>query len=177
MARIAITGGAGEGKSTVLGYLRELGHPIASADEIAREVFSLVAIQGRLAEIVGGRAPVTADQVRAALADPWRRRQINAITHPEIVRRLHEIEEGFVEIPLLIETCLQGGFDRVWVVTCGVEEQRRRLVERLGGEAAAEALLGSQLPTRAKIPFADVVIRTNQPEWSVKRDVALAARQ
>lgn len=82
-----------------------------------------------------------------------------------------------MEIPLLIEACLQGGFDRVWVVTCGADEQRRRLVERLGGEAGAEALLGSQLPTRAKIPFADVVIRTNQPEWSVKRDVALAARQ
>lgn len=177
MTRIAITGGAGEGKSTVLSYLRELGHPTASADQIAKDVFARDDIQERLADVLGAKAPLSSEQVRAALGDSLRRRQINAITHPAILRRLREFESGFVEIPLLIEACLQGEFDQVWIVTCGLGEQRRRLLDRLGAEAAVDAQLGAQLPTRAKIPFADVVIRTNQPEWSVKRDVALAARQ
>jgi dephospho-CoA kinase len=35
--RIAITGGIGEGKSTVLSLLAETGHSVASADAISRE--------------------------------------------------------------------------------------------------------------------------------------------
>ncbi|HVT13422.1 MAG TPA: dephospho-CoA kinase [Fimbriimonadaceae bacterium] len=170
-----MTGGIAEGKSTVLGYLSEMGYPIESADRIAREVFSSEPVQRQIAELLGFAPPVSSEDLRSKLRDPSLRRAVNTITHPRILEGLRSSHATFFEIPLLIETCLQGTFDRVWVVTCGMEEQRRRLAERLGSEAAAESMIGTQLTSRIKIPFGDRVIRTNQAELSVKRFVTLAA--
>ncbi|HCE01471.1 MAG TPA: dephospho-CoA kinase [Armatimonadetes bacterium] len=177
--RIAITGGICEGKSTVCGYLRELGYAVANADEAAREVFEEEPVQRALALALGCEAPVSRQQVRDRLAlDPDFRRTLNRITHPRILERLDQLEASFVEVPLLVEACLQGRFDRVWVVTCGPEEQLRRLAQRLGSKAEARRLMATQLPTRAKIPFADAVIRTNRPESDVQAFVAeLASRE
>jgi dephospho-CoA kinase len=76
------------------------------------------------------------------------------------------------EVPLLIEACLYGCYDVVWVVSCGHEEQRRRLALRLGSEEAAEAFLQTQLPTRAKLAFADLVIRSDRPLRAMREAVA-----
>ncbi len=177
--RIAITGGVCEGKSTVCGYLRALGYTVASADDAAREVFEEQAVQRALALALGCEVPVTRRQVRDRLTiDPEFRRTLNRITHPRILESLDRLEAQFVEVPLLIEACLQGRFDRVWVVTCGPEEQARRLAERLGSKEKARRMMAAQLPTRAKIPFADAVVRTNRPEEDVQSFVAeLASRE
>jgi dephospho-CoA kinase len=81
-----------------------------------------------------------------------------------------------VEVPLLIETCIQSLFERVWVATCGPEEQERRLVERLGDAGAARRLVASQLPTVVKCAFADQAIRTDQPLSSVQKAAGELAR-
>lgn len=177
--RIAITGGIGEGKTTVCGYLRSLGHEVASADEIARSVFEEPEVQAALASELGCSPPVDRQAVRDRLAlDPAFRRVLNRLTHPVILRRLESVSARFVEVPLLIEACLQERFDRVWVVTCGWEEQLRRVAERLGSREKARLLIATQLPTRAKLAFADAVIRTNRPESDVQALVAeLAAAE
>lgn len=175
MRRIAVTGGIAEGKSTVAGYLKDLGYSVASSDEVGREVFRTESVQHALAKLLGVAAPVDPALVRARLDDPAIRRSVNAITHPEIVRRIRSDRAEVFEIPLLVETCLQGEFDRVWVVTCGEEEQLRRLTVRLGNSDEARKQIATQLPTRAKIAFADSVIRTNRGESSVMRSVAEAA--
>lgn len=177
LRRIAITGGVAEGKSTVLGYLRDLGYSIESADHIARDVFESEEVQRQIGDLLGAAPPVSRDVLRGAIADVAVRRRVNAITHPRIIEAMRSSAAEFLEIPLLIETCLQGGFDRVWVVTCGADEQRRRLVARLGSEAAASSLLGTQLTSRIKIAFADSVIRTNRDESSVQRFVTMAAQR
>lgn len=171
MGRVAITGGIAEGKSTVLGYLRSLGYRTASADEVAKGVFDDPEVQNRLADAIGAKAPIDTATLRQAIAANSKiRRTINQITHAEIARRLLEIEADYYEVPLLIEACLQGEFDSVWVATCGPEEQLRRLSNRIGAREAVQ-LLGAQLPTSAKLPFADVVIRTNSTERSVFANV------
>jgi dephospho-CoA kinase len=176
--RIAITGGIGEGKSTVCRYLRSLGYPVASADDIARSVFDDPNVQAALAKELGCDPPVERRTVRERLAlDPAFRRVLNALTHPLILERLDAIAAPFVEVPLLVEACLQGRFDRVWVVTCGSEEQLRRVSERLGSKEKARLLIATQLPTRAKLAFADAVIRTNRPESDVQALVAALAAQ
>ena len=168
MKTIAITGGVAEGKSTVLGYCKEAGYPVASADEVAREVFASDPVQSAIAERLGTIPPVERHVVRTALEEsPAFRRELNRLTHAAIIRKLMEIGAAVIEVPLLIEVCLQADFDRVWVVTCGREEQMRRLAARLG-TCNAGRLLASQLPTKAKTPFADCVVRTNQPEADVK---------
>lgn len=174
---IAVTGGVAEGKSTVLSYLRELGYSVESADHIARDVFASENVQGQIGDLLGISPPVSREMLRSVLGDATVRRRINAITHPRILEAMRSSAADFLEIPLLIETCLQGGFDKVWVVTCGAVEQRRRLIARLGDEAAADGLLGTQLTSRIKIPFADCVIRTNREESSVQRFVTMAAQR
>lgn len=168
--RVAVTGGIGEGKSTVLAMVREMGYSVASSDAVAREVFADEGVQRRLAEVVGGEAPVSRDRLRAALAaSPDVRRSVNRIMHGEIRSRMDATGAAFHEVPLLLEACLQGRYDRVWVVSCGAEEQRRRLRERYGSDEAVDALVATQLPSSIRIAFADLVIRTNEPLETVRR--------
>jgi len=177
LMRIAITGGIAEGKSTVLAYLDDLGYSTASGDLIARDVFHGAETQRRLSELLGVRIAVSPQSLRDRLSDPVIRRGANSIMHPAILAGIRAATATFVEVPLLVETCLQGEFDRIWVVSCGYREQLQRLTDREGNEVVAEALIRTQLASRAKIPFADRLIRTNQPETSVKRLVTVAAQR
>lgn len=174
--RIAVTGGIAEGKSTVMRYLRELGHETASADEFARDVFHLDSVQEAIAARLGVSGQVDPAILRREIAaSSDLRRWLNALTHPMIRERMDRCEHPWFEVPLLIEACLQSRYDRVWVVTCGATEQMRRLTERLGDADAARRMVGTQLPTEVKLSFADEVIRTNAPEDNVMAYVRLAA--
>ena len=171
----AITGGIGEGKSTVVGYLNELGYRTASADSFARDLFAEPGVNRQLAEVSGLPYPIAPHALRSKLlSDPEIRRSINRIMHPKVIEAIYSSNAQFVEIPLLIETCLFGRFDAIWVVTCGVDEQLRRLVDRYGSEIEAKHLMQTQLPTMAKIAFADEILRTNQAPEAVRRFVSQA---
>lgn len=168
--RVAITGGIAEGKSTVLSMLAEAGHPAASADAVAREILSEPATRAALAEIAGLPLTFAPSELRQAIAASEAvRRAVNRLMHPAVMDRLAHSGATFFEVPLLVEACLQDRFDRIWVVTCGHEEQRRRLILRYGGEEHVDRMLAAQLPTRAKLPFADLIVRTNAPLDHVRR--------
>ncbi len=176
--RVAVTGGIAEGKSTVVGYLREAGYPTFSSDADAREIFGDPEVNALLARAASLPAPLERDALRAAiLRDPAIRRSVNRIMHPRVRAAQRARARGFFEVPLLIEACLQGEYDRVWVVTCGPEEQRRRLRERLGDELSVEGLLAAQLPTVTKLAFSDLAVRTNEPPERVRSVVLDAARR
>lgn len=167
MKRAAITGGVAEGKSTVLSYLASMGFTTLSADVVAKDVFAEPVIQESLAALLQTEGLVEPADLRKAIATkPSIRRSVNRLMHPHLLPRLLDSGADYVEIPLLIETCLQGLFDEIWVVTCGPEEQFRRLSNRIGARETVQ-MLSTQLPTQAKIPFADVVVRTNEPEERV----------
>jgi len=178
MARIAITGGIGEGKSTVLAMLAEMGFATASSDAVAREIFAEPATQASVARMTGLPQPIDPKALRAALADSEEvRRSLNRLMHPRVVERMASHEATFFEVPLLIEVASLRRYDATWVVTCGPEEQRRRLLDRYADLAHVERILSTQLPTPAKIPFADLVIRTNEPLATVRRVLERAAYQ
>jgi dephospho-CoA kinase len=167
IARIGLTGGIAEGKSTVLGYLREFGLQTASADDAARAVFDQ--IQPVLGEILELPTPIDRSAMRQKITqDFFLRRRVNAAMHGPIVAWLAEASADVVEVPLLIEACLMSSFEKIWVVTCGPDEQLRRLSERLGSEESARQMIATQLPSRVKIAFADTVIRTDHPADHVK---------
>jgi dephospho-CoA kinase len=168
LPKLAITGGIAEGKTTVLGYVKAAGVSAASVDDIARDVFLETAVQNAVSELLGISPPVDVETLRDRIAaDHSLRRSLNEITHPLILERILSAKERVLEVPLLIETCLHGLFSRVWVVTCGREEQLRRLSTRLKSREAALRWISTQLPTEVKCPFADRVVRTNVPEPSV----------
>lgn len=162
MLPLAITGGIAEGKSTVMEILRQQGLHAVSADQIARELWSSSDFIADVSKELG-IPNLNKELLREKIsADSALRREVNSIFHPRIWAEIFASEPFVVEVPLLIEACLQHHFARVWVVTCGIEEQMRRLSDRVGIELA-NRLIRTQLPTRAKIPFADEVIRTNLP--------------
>jgi len=172
MGRVAITGGIATGKSTVLEVLQQQGYTTASADSFAREVFLLPEVQKELSLAVGIPRPIeAADLRRAILADTRVRRTVNRITHPRILARIQACTEQFIEVPLLIETCLQGRFRAVWVVVCDPQTQLERLQKKLGDAAQAAKLIAAQLPLDVKTPFADLTVRTNDPPATVQRYV------
>lgn len=167
--RLGITGGVAEGKSTVAGYIRDLGVPTVSVDDLARDVFEDPTVQQELSEALAVRAPIERGAFRELLfAEPLARARANRVLHPRILAAMLAAPEPVMEVPLLIETCLWRHFDLVWVVTCGPEEQLRRLSERVGNESEARRMIASQLPSRAKCAFADRIVRTNSPPSNVR---------
>ena len=116
----AITGGIAEGKSTVLGILAETGAKTLSLDDVARSLFADLDINRLLARCAHICALIgSASGLRnAMLEDSSLRRAINRIMHPsDFAGRLQSTDAVFVEVPLLIEVCMQGHFDQVWMVT------------------------------------------------------------
>jgi len=172
---IAVTGGPADGKSTVLQALADLGAKTLSADHLAASLWQDSEWVSLVAEVLELPEPLTKVAVRQRITgDHEARRALNAVSHPLIFQQLSDGDVDAVEVPLLIEGVLMQNFSQVWVVQCGVVEQRRRLTLRLGNEAAADSLMATQLPTTCKIPFADTVIRTNVVLPDVLRAVRIA---
>jgi len=171
---IGLTGGIGSGKSTVTARMVERGARLIDADAIAREVVQ----PGRPAydDIVAAFGPevVGADGAldRAALgrivfADEDRRSVLNRLTHPrvgeEIAARLAELAafDGLVliDVPLLVETGQDRGYQAVVVVAAQPDTQVARLVADRGmDETDARARIAAQATLDKKLARATHVI-------------------
>lgn len=164
--RTAITGGIAEGKSTVLRMLEERGHRIASADDAARAAFREDETNDALAALIGAEPPITGAELSLALTlatesgDDTLRRRVNAIMHPSVRVRMESQGAEFDEVPLLLEACLQGRYDEVWVVCCSPEEKLVRLRARYG-EGGFAAIVEAQVAGSVREVFADRIITTD----------------
>ena len=172
---VGLTGGLATGKSTVSDILRGLGCVVLDADVLAREVVEpgQPALAAIAAEFGGEvlRADGTLDRKHLGaivFADPSRRRQVEAITHPAIrdrfLARLAELEAqdfaGIVvwDAPVMIESGGYKAMDRLVVVVTDPATQRARAVTRDGDPADAERKIASQMPLAEKAALADYVI-------------------
>ena len=179
--RIGLTGGIGSGKSLVAQAFRKLGAVIVDADVIAREV---VAPSGPAYDAVvrvfgpGVLRPDGAIDRKAlaarVFADPEARRQLNALTHPHIRRRMAAsieqavsapgVEVIILDIPLLLETT-EGrdlGLDGIVVVDAADDVRLERIMARDGlSRADAVRRLAAQMLLREKVARADWVIDNN----------------
>jgi dephospho-CoA kinase len=156
-----------------MAMIAEMGYETASSDAMARAVFLRPEVQRQLAEIAeNGREDITPSELRVAMAGSDQvRKRVNQVMHPQIRSLMEASSAQFHEVPLLIEACLQGHYEEIWVVTCGPVEQRRRLIERLDDEEAADALILSQLSSEVKKVFASEVIRTEKVVSEVQSTV------
>jgi dephospho-CoA kinase len=177
MTKIAVTGGAASGKSTVCECFRRLGAHIIDLDILAREVVAPEsAVLGAIVEHFGKRvlAPdgsLDRRKVRGIISlDPTARNVVESLTHPAIFRllekQLGDIESAHgnaivvVEVPLLVEVGIQNEFDVVVLVEANPEVQRGRIMARDGGSAQeAGALLALQIPSDRKRVYADYVVQ------------------
>lgn len=169
-----LTGNIACGKSAAEAMLRELGVPVIDADEVAREVVR-PGTEG-LAEIVAAFGPgvLDGDELnRPALgaivfADPARRAELEAITHPRIhaaiARQVMELAAAGEELivvsaALMVESGSYRNYAGIVVVTCPPELQLARLLARDPlSEEDARRRIASQMPQDEKAGFAQVVL-------------------
>ncbi len=187
MKVIGLTGGIGSGKSTVAGFLVELGAVIINADEVGHEVFKPDTQGWRQVVAAFGRQILkTNDEIdrkklgEIVFADSEALARLNSIVHPlirETVKaRLEEYRregKGMVvlEVPLLIdvplakkagEPSLLDEVDEVWVTVAPEATVLKRLKDKAGlSEPEALARIRSQLPSEERLKHADVVIDTD----------------
>ena len=171
--RVGLTGGVASGKSSVAAVLAELGAVLIDADKLARGVVAPGTEGLRRVVEEFGPGMLTADGSldRPALGavvfgDEPARRRLEAIIHPLVRARAHELEDaapdGAVvvhDIPLLVETGQADRFDAVLVVDVPVPTQIARMVEQRGmtpEEAAAR--VAAQATREQRVAAATYVI-------------------
>jgi dephospho-CoA kinase len=174
-----LTGGMGCGKSFVAGAFRDLGSHIVEADDLGRDVMkpgggayhNIVQIFGR--DIVDEEGNLN----RVALAervfrDPTSLSKLNNIVHPAVrararqqfeqIRRDHPDAVIIYVAAILIESGASREVQKIVVVDCSKEQQIERALRRPGAvEADVLARIATQLPSAARLRYADYVIDTN----------------
>jgi len=166
--RIAITGGAGSGKSRVLKCIADAGLQVASSDDIVRRLREIPALQQELLRFTEDPLPYDLPRMRArAFTDAGYRRTLEAFFFPLVEAELEEGTAQVVEVPLLAEAGWQDRFAHVWVLSCSRETQIRRLLARPGlTREIAEQILSSQLTDAERRRIATRVIDT-ECAWEI----------
>jgi dephospho-CoA kinase len=188
MVKIAVTGGAGSGKTSVCSRLKALGLIVISADDAAKEAVvpgsaALQKITGIFGEkILLPDGSLNRKMLRQIIMDDnAARKTLESILHHEIskliLKNLVQLEkEGrpmvVIEVPLLFELDLQDQYDRVIVVSASRESRIQRLMERDHiSRESAEKLINLQMPEGKKIKGADYVVRNEGCEEDLKGSV------
>ncbi len=134
--KIAITGGIGSGKSTAAEYIRALGYPVFSCDEIYKEIVKTDEYVSQIAEMFP--EVVRSGKIDRKLlseivfADKEKLEKLNSLAHPLIMQALFkQMNESaaacvFAEVPLLFEGNYENVFDKVIVL---VREQEKRIAD------------------------------------------------
>ncbi|MDO4927791.1 MAG: dephospho-CoA kinase [Corynebacterium sp.] len=172
---VGLTGGIGSGKSTVSTWLRSHAPDVVTivdADAVSREIMSPGSpVLPQLQEVFGADILDEHGELRRSLLaqrafhDEQHTAQLNAITHPEIRRRVRaKIDEAttplvILDHPLLIETNADALVDSVLVVTADVEARIARLVHQRGlDEVDVRRRMAQQLSDAQRNSYADELI-------------------
>lgn len=189
MLRVGLTGGIATGKTTVGKMFVELGCRLLDADHITHELFAPG--QPVHAAVVRefGDAILAADGTinRKALgdivfSDENARARLNNLVHPAVIQRQKEWLErveasdpkaiAIVDAALMIEVGTYKNYDKVIVVVCSLDDQRRRLRGRTNlSDEQIEARIRSQMPLEEKAKYADYVIDNSGDLESTRRQV------
>jgi dephospho-CoA kinase len=178
---VGLTGGIASGKTTVARWLGECGALVVHADEVVRELTSpggaaFDAIVDRFGRsLLDSEGSLDRKELaRIVFRNADERAALEAIVHPEVraeaVRRFARCAAegispiGIYDAALLVETGAWRDCDRLVVVSCSLETQRRRLREREGVTSEdAEARISAQWSLARKLAVADYVVDTDVP--------------
>jgi dephospho-CoA kinase len=170
MLRVGLTGGIACGKTTVVGFLRELGCAVLEADPLAHRAIE----PGGPAyhDVVSAFGPGicapdgSVDRGRLGkmvFADGRKLQTLNRLVHPHVIRAQEQqlaewtaagLPLGIVEAALMIEAGYHARMDRLMVCWCRPEQQLERLLARGLSAAEAQARIAAQLPIEEKLRLA-----------------------
>jgi dephospho-CoA kinase len=177
MKLVGLTGGAGSGKSTVAGMLRELGAVVVDADEATHAVYEpgtpgFDAVVREFGQEFVSEGRIDRGKLgQLVFNDDDARKRLNAIVHPLVrewmARQTAEAVERGAEIviqdvPLIFENSLQGLFSQVILVYVPEEVQVERLVTGRGfTPERARSVINAQMPIEAKRGLAQFVVNNS----------------
>lgn len=188
--KVAVTGGAGSGKTTVCNRLKELGVKVISSDALAKEAVA----QGSLAhekivnyfgkKVLLNDGNLNRQELRSIIiTDDVARLALERFIHPEISRLMHlriaQAEQDgdpvlLVEVPLLFELGMAEQFDVVIVVSADHELRVKRLMDRDNvSRDEAEDLINVQMPQAEKVERAEFVLANDCSKDQLIRSVDL----
>ena len=189
MKIIGLSGGIGTGKSTVAGFLKELGAAVIDADSVGHRVLEMPEVKAQLIatfgpDILYSQGSVDRQRLAAIVfANQEALARLNHIMHPPIRRQVEkELEEhriqgavvAVIEAPLLEEAGWTEMVDQLWVTTAPADVILERLTEKTGlTEEEAMARIKSQPPPQKYTARADVTIDTDMPLPKLREKVAV----
>jgi dephospho-CoA kinase len=189
MLIIGITGTIGSGKSTVAGFLRDLGAKVIDADEVGHEVY-LPGTPGWKAVVEAfGEGILSTDGTvdrhklgEIVFKNPADLDRLNRIVRPfitaEVQARLKSLRQKkarvvVLEAAILIEAGWGPLVDEIWVTIAPKSVIFKRLrAKRELSRAQAQARIKAQLPVAAQLKYASRVIDTNIPLPELKAKIA-----
>ena len=176
---IGLTGGIASGKSTVVQYLRYQGYPVIDADKLGHKVLEpgnpgYSKVLEKFGEGILNKDKTVNRLILGGIvfSDPAKLNSLNEISHPIIAEMVLKdfksiVSKGskgvvFLEAALLIEANWYKMCHHIWVVTLEAPEANRRLQKRDGlSESEARSRLDSQLTTKERLAYADVILRND----------------
>lgn len=183
---VGITGGIGSGKSVVAKILHEMGYPVYSSDERAKEIMHEDAsiVEG-LKQLFGEEAYVNRELNRAYIAaqifnDESKRTAMNNLVHPAVRKDFKDWVERqnsplvFQESALLFETGNYRSFDAVFLVSAPQEIRMKRVKER--DHLSDEQVLSrfkAQMPEEEKKKLTNYVVDNSGNEFLIPQILKL----
>ena len=136
--KIAVIGGVGSGKSTVLAMLKEHGETVVDCDALYREVKKNPLYKKDLEREYGDvftDGAIDNKKVSAlVLGDKAAVEKLNSLAHPYIKKELDKRTEGkdrvFVEVQVFEGGLLEDYFDKVWLIVGDKQTRVNRVVIR-----------------------------------------------
>jgi dephospho-CoA kinase len=191
MLRVGLTGGIACGKSSIAAMLVKRGAHFLQADALAHQVYepgtpTYDAVVRAFGDKVLNQDGTINRSVLANLVFPGRIGELNAIVHPEVVKRqnrwMSEVEQtdphgvAVVEAALLVEAGADRDFDKIIVVTCDFEQKVQRFAQRVNlpleaARAEVERRSAAQFSDQEKARHADYVIDNSGSPEETERQV------
>lgn len=176
MPYIALTGGFGTGKTTVLRLFKRLGVRTVNIDKIVHDILKREEIIKKIAALLGedvlksSSRGITLNRKIIAnkiFNNPNKRKAVERIIHPLVLEEIKRVksrtpEKGastiIFEIPLLFEARFERYFDVTVTVYCDRKTVIKRLIKKGFTEMEAIKRMRTQLPVEKKAMLADFVI-------------------
>ena len=191
MLVIGLTGGIGSGKTTVSGFLEELGAEVIDADKVGHVTYlpdmpawrDLIDTWGE--DLLQPNREIDRKKLGVIVfSDPANLEKLNSIVHPRMRDIMNDRIEAFrgegkqvvvVDAAILIEAKWTSLVDEVWVTAAPEDVVVQRVMARNGWEEEqVRSRMASQMPAEERQSYADVVIDTDATLDEVRERVRAA---
>ena len=171
MIKVAITGGIGTGKTTILCMFADKGIPVFNSDEIAREIMNTnPLLKNKIITAFGDKAYDKNKLNKKYLSNvvfnnKTLLKEINSIVHPyvsdEFNSWIKKQDSKYViyESAIIFENQGEGFFDKIICVTAPEDDVISRVMKRNNfSKDKIKSIINKQLPNKEKIQKSDYVI-------------------